>query len=95
MKYTSGHAFKKKEELNQLRRELEGAKSRSSASRAEIQAIADSVDEVLYREEMMWLQRSRISWLKEGGHNTRFFHMQAKWHARKNKIRKLNRVDGS
>jgi hypothetical protein len=53
------------------------------------------MDEVLYREEMMWLQRSRISWLKEGGHNTRFFHMQAKWHARKNKIRKLNRVDGS
>jgi hypothetical protein len=30
-----------------------------------------------------------------GGHNMKYFHQQAKWRARKNKIRKLQKVDGS
>jgi hypothetical protein len=53
------------------------------------------MDELLYHEEMMWLQRSRISWLKEGDQNTGFFHRQARWRARKNKIRILKKVDGT
>jgi hypothetical protein len=53
------------------------------------------MDEIFYWEEMMWLQCSGISWLKEGDCNTRFFHMQAKWRAIKNKIKKLKRTDGS
>jgi hypothetical protein len=32
------------------------------------------MDELLYREEMLWLRRSRITWLKEGDRNTNFFH---------------------
>jgi hypothetical protein len=53
------------------------------------------LDEILYREEMMWQQQSQISWLKGGDRKTRFFHMQAKWRSRKNKIKKLKRADGS
>jgi hypothetical protein len=82
-------------ELNKLCRELELAKARNQASRTEIQNIADRMDELLYHKEMMWLQRSRIFWLKEGDRNTKFFHKQAKWHSRKNKIKKLKREDGS
>jgi hypothetical protein len=41
------------------------------------------------------LQCSRISWLKEGDRNTRFFDMQGKSRSRKNKIRKLKMEDGS
>jgi hypothetical protein len=73
------------EELKCLHGELEEAKGRHSASRSEIQSIADRMDEILYPEEMMWLQCSRISWFKEGNRNTRFFHMQEKWRAQKNK----------
>ena len=47
------------------------------------------MNELLYQEEMLWLQRSRIDWLKEGDRNTEFFHRKAVWRARKNKVRSL------
>ena len=43
---------------------------------------------------MLWLQRSRISWLKEGDRNTKFFHRKAVWRARKNRISSLKDQDG-
>ena len=47
------------------------------------------MNELLYQQEMLWLQRSRISWLKEGDGNTKFFQSKVVWRARKNKIRQL------
>jgi hypothetical protein len=61
--------------------------------RDETRAIVDRMDELLFREEMMWLQRSRISWLREGHRNTGLFHHRAKWRTRKNKIRRLKWAD--
>jgi hypothetical protein len=52
------------------------------------------MNELLYKEEMLWVQRSRISWLKEGDRNTKFFHQKAVWRARRNKIKKLKDDDG-
>jgi hypothetical protein len=52
------------------------------------------MNEMLYREEMLWLQRSRVAWQQEGDKNTKFFHQRAAWRARKNRIRKLQKVDG-
>jgi hypothetical protein len=66
-----------------------------NADRLEIRAVTDKMNELLYREEMMWLQRSRIDWLREGDRNTKFFHSKAVWRARKNKIKKLRDDSGA
>jgi hypothetical protein len=51
------------------------------------------MEELLYREEMMWLQWSRSSWLKEGDHNTKFFHRKAAGRGKKNRIDLLMKED--
>jgi hypothetical protein len=81
--------------LNILRRELEEIKSRTAVNRADIHVVTDRMDELMFHEEMMRLQRSRISWLKEGDRNTGYFHRRAQWRARKNKIKRLKRHYGS
>jgi len=84
-----------RKKLKELRDKLNAAQSGSdSESREEAKKIAAEMNEVLYREEMMWLQRSRISWLKEGDRNTKFFHRKAVWRSRKNKIKKLKADNG-
>jgi hypothetical protein len=51
--------------------------------------------EILYREEMLWLQRSRITWLCEGDRNTSFFHRKAVSRGEKNKVDRLKDDDGT
>jgi hypothetical protein len=43
---------------------------------------------------MMWLQRSRITWLKEADQNTKYFHRRAAGRANKNKIKHLKKDNG-
>jgi hypothetical protein len=42
----------------------------------ELMVLRRWMDELIYREEMMWLQCSRVAWLKEGDRNTKFFHQK-------------------
>jgi hypothetical protein len=85
-----------KKEIEKKRGELEAIRQLSDdASVATRIGLEKEMDELLYREEIMWMQRSRISWLREGDRNTKYFHPRASWRRRKNKVRCLKREDGS
>jgi hypothetical protein len=62
------------------------------SNKKELERTRQWMDELLYKEEMMWLQRSRVAWLKEGDHNMKYFHHKAVSHA-KNKILRLTAKD--
>jgi hypothetical protein len=80
-------------ELEKARKQLELLQM-NNGDQAEMRRVADHMNELLYKEEMIWLQRSRVTWLKEGDRNTKYFHQRAVWRARKNYIKKLKDDEG-
>jgi hypothetical protein len=85
-----------KKELKYLRRKLERLLlANNPDDNDEISTVQGYMDKLLIREEMMWLQRSRITWLRYVDRNTSFFHRKASNRARKNKINRLKLKDGS
>lgn len=50
---------------------------------------------ILQQEEMLWLQKSRIEWLKSSDKNTRFFHTSTVVRRRRNMIQTLKDYDGN
>jgi hypothetical protein len=59
-------------ELLKIRRRMEVLNEQEpSETENELRCLRERMDELLYQEEMMWLQRSQIAWLKEGDRNTK------------------------
>jgi hypothetical protein len=82
-------------EIGKLRKKLENLEAQGpQADHAELLNTRIRMDELLEREELMWFQRSRISWLREGDHNTKYFHRKAAHRSKKNKIKMLRTEDG-
>lgn len=86
-----------KRKLRKLRSELE--KERSSTlykgPTGRERRLMSQLSELVAMEEIMEKQRSRVQWLHEGDRNTEFFQAKAKARARTNRIRALQRDDGS
>ena len=61
----------------QARLEALECKKGSSATLGEIDCTRSEINKLLDAEEVMWRQRSRISWLKHRDKNTSFFHTKA------------------
>jgi hypothetical protein len=78
-----------KKELKGLKDELERLRSgplRMGLSHEENIKATDKIMELNHREEVMWKQRSHVTWLAEGDMNTRFFHLRTTKRRRRNKI---------
>lgn len=61
---------------------------------AQYNNVKNKMTSLITQEEVFWQQRSKVSWLKDGDLNTRFFHVSATCRAKMNKIKKLQ-VDDS
>ncbi|XP_019164608.1 PREDICTED: uncharacterized protein LOC109160818 [Ipomoea nil] len=56
--------------------------------------LAAELDQTLDQEEALWFQKSRMSWIKDGDRNTRFYHNSALIRRNKNRVRFL-KIQGS
>ena len=46
-------------------------------SKVEFLVASKNLDALLIKQEIYWAQRPRISWLKHGDKNMKFFHLKA------------------
>lgn len=87
-KDTFGNIFMRKKRCTNR---LEGVQ-RSLATRVTTrllrleEKLKKELNEILVQEEMLWKQKSRIEWLKEGDRNTKFFHTTMLIRRRRNRV---------
>lgn len=85
---TFGNIFWKK---RKLRRRLEGAcnalEERSSVGLLKLEMkLKRELADVLLQEEVLWMQKSRVDWLRMGDKNTKFFHTSTLARRRRNRV---------
>eukprot|EP00253_Pinus_taeda_P013006 PITA_13006 len=84
--------LEKEMEALQQKTILEG---RTEESISKEGAILGKLEEIRKQEEILWRQKSRIKWLREGERNTKFFHQAMIKHRQRNKILSIKYKNGN
>lgn len=66
-----------RKKLNDTRESLKLVQGIESKRVMELNQAQEELQQWLEKEEIMWRQRSKALWLKEGDHNTRYFYYKA------------------
>jgi hypothetical protein len=56
--------------------------------------LQHELSDILKQEEIMWFQRSRAKWLKDGDRNTRYYHLKTTHRHKRNNIVMLRMASG-
>nr|XP_027100870.1 uncharacterized protein LOC113719906 [Coffea arabica] len=82
--------------INDLKQELDRVRNSDSDKRnGEVRELKKQLAEAYKEEEIFWSQKARISWLREGDKNTKYFHSYVKGRRVSNNLSKIQREDGS
>ena len=65
----------------------------TEGNKVEFSMVSKELDDLLLKQEIFWAQHSRISWLKHGDKNTKFFHAKASQRRRRNFIQGIKNHD--
>ena len=86
----------KTEEIKRLKKKLEVMNEceLTEESRSEFLHVSKELDDLLLKQEIFWRQRSRVSWLKHGDRNTKFFHSKASQRRQRNFIEGIKNDNG-
>uniref|UniRef100_A0A7N2N012 Reverse transcriptase n=1 Tax=Quercus lobata TaxID=97700 RepID=A0A7N2N012_QUELO len=79
----------------QRRAESLGTAECTEENKNEFLAVSKELDDLLRKQEIFWAQRSRVSWLKHGDKNTKFFHSKASQRKRRNFIKGILNEDNT
>ncbi|OMO81305.1 reverse transcriptase [Corchorus capsularis] len=91
-----GNIFERKKELRARVLGVQKALARSASPRLIDleQELVSEYNKILEQEELLWFQKSRVQWYKEGEKNTKLFHLSTVCRRRRNKISMLKNDDG-
>ena len=83
------------EEIKRLQRQIQQINEAeiTEESKAEFLVASKNLDALLLKQEIYSAQRSRISWLKHGDKNTKFFHSKASQRKWRNYIQSIKNAD--
>ena len=85
------------DEIKQLTKKIErmNKEELTEESREEVLTASKKLDDLLLKQEIFWAQRSRVSWLKHGDWNTKFFHSKASQRHKRNFILGIKNQQGN
>ncbi|XP_071902886.1 uncharacterized protein [Coffea arabica] len=96
LKWRNTFAANSKRKIAEVKERLEALSSSEAPSKKEKRTeLKHQLKEAYQEEEKFWSQKARLDWLREGDKNTKYFHALVKGRRIKNRIRKLQRENGS